>query len=367
MRTWLTVLLLLGVGTAGALKLWQDRAGRGLASDAAYGEEVVALVDDAAAEEPLVVDEGDDASPSEGPSIEGPAIDATSIEAGGAGNGAVSEAPAAPRSDGESDLGIADQPGGATALAEGEARRRALELVAQAARSTAPVEQARLLTDAITSGSLERAADEKAYEALLDANRRGLLHPRVFDGCMQVEVKSGDSLWLICRRLAKEGHSSVTPGLVRLMNGMPNDNIRVGTKLKVPTAPVAIVVEKSRYRLNVFIGDLLLRRYQVGLGKDNRTPEGDFKIKTRLVDPPWFKPGVGEIPAGHPENVLGTRWLGFDEKPDFPEAKTFGIHGTREDDSIGTQSSNGCVRMHNAEVEELFEWVGEGVKVVIKP
>jgi len=367
MRTWLTVLLLLGVGTAGALKLWQDRAMRDLApTDAASGSgEEIALVEDdaaldaapdaAAAETPLVVEDGDESGNA---SVDGPSLEAPPAEA---------PAAAPPVGDGESDLGIDDQPGGSTTVSEGEARRRALELVAQAARTTAPVEQARLLTEAIVSGSLERAADEKAYEALLDANRRGLLHPRVFDGCMQVEVASGDSLWLICRKLASEGHSGVTPGLIKLMNGMPNDKVRVGAKLKVPTAPVSILVEKSRYRLNVFVGDLLLRRYSVGLGKDNRTPEGDFKIKTRLVDPPWFKPGVGEIPAGHPENVLGTRWLGFDEKPDFPEAKTFGIHGTREDDSIGTQSSNGCVRMHNGEVEELFEWIGEGVKVVIKP
>jgi lipoprotein-anchoring transpeptidase ErfK/SrfK len=73
------------------------------------------------------------------------------------------------------------------------------------------------------------------------------------------------------------------------------------------------------------------------------------------------------LPPDHPENILGTRWLGFAQKDGFPEAATFGIHGTKEDQTIGTESSNGCIRMHNGEVEELFEWVGAGTAVEIVP
>lgn len=41
------------------------------------------------------------------------------------------------------------------------------------------------------------------------------------------------------------------------------------------------------------------------------------------------------------------------------------IHGTSEEHRIGTPSSHGCVRMRNAEVAELFEWVEVGTAVSI--
>jgi hypothetical protein len=264
---------------------------------------------------------------------------------------------------GESEV---DRPGGSSTPADGEARRQALSFVEQASKSQSPVEQAKLLTQALRSGSLDKAIDEKAYQDLLEANKRGILSPRVSDLCMSVEVKSGDSLWAICRRVRSESQLRVEPGLIRLVNAMSSDAIRPGMKLKVPSVAVSILVEKRKFRLTVMLGDVMLRRYSVGLGKNNKTPEGDFTIASRLKNPTWNKPGSRPIPAGDPLNVLGTRWLGFGKKAGFDDADTFGIHGTTEDGSIGTEASEGCVRMHNAEVEELFEWIAEGVTVHIE-
>ncbi|MBL8840236.1 MAG: L,D-transpeptidase family protein [Planctomycetes bacterium] len=367
MRTWLVALLLIGVATAGAMQMWRrdgDASGDApvaLLADSDRDPEDAGAASDDAAERPT----GDDVAETPAESVEGeseaPAplvvdLDESTGERTASASGSLA---------GEVGDGV-DRPGGAVALAEGEARQKAVALVDQAARSNDPIEQARLLTAALKAGALDKAADEKAYAALLEANARGLLNPRLDALCMRIEVKRGDSLWAICKRAEKEGQVPVTPGLVRLLNGLKGDNIYPGAKLKIPNVPVSILVEKSKFRLSVFVGELLLRRYHVGLGKNNKTPEGEFQIKTRLIDPPWFKPGVGALPPEHPENILGTRWLGFAEKEGFPEAATFGIHGTREDDSIGTESSNGCVRMHNPEVEELFEWISEGVNVVIR-
>lgn len=41
------------------------------------------------------------------------------------------------------------------------------------------------------------------------------------------------------------------------------------------------------------------------------------------------------------------------------------IHGTSDEHRIGTPSSHGCVRMRNADVAELFEWVEVGTPVNI--
>ena len=43
-----------------------------------------------------------------------------------------------------------------------------------------------------------------------------------------------------------------------------------------------------------------------------------------------------------------------------------GIHGTFDDASVGKAASMGCVRMHNTDVERLFEWVDTGVEVEIR-
>ena len=43
-----------------------------------------------------------------------------------------------------------------------------------------------------------------------------------------------------------------------------------------------------------------------------------------------------------------------------------GIHGTGEDYSIGSAASHGCIRMHVADVKDLFTRVPVGTPVLIK-
>ena len=60
--------------------------------------------------------------------------------------------------------------------------------------------------------------------------------------------------------------------------------------------------------------------------------------------------------------MLGTRWLGFAEKGEY---QSYGIHGTNDPNSIGRNVSNGCVRMLNKDVEEIFSMLQIGDKVQI--
>ena len=76
----------------------------------------------------------------------------------------------------------------------------------------------------------------------------------------------------------------------------------------------------------------------------------------------WYSP-EGVFPFGHPKNVLGTRWIGFEEKEGL---YGYGIHGTAEPESIGKAESNGCIRLRNEDVEELFDFVETKTKVVIQ-
>lgn len=165
-------------------------------------------------------------------------------------------------------------------------------------------------------------------------------------------VKSGDSLYVI----ALKNHTTVD--LIKKTNKLESDTIYPGMKFKINTAPFSILISKSRNTLTLFLKDKPIKEYSVATGKKNSTPAGTFKITAKLVNPTWFKTGA-ILPPGSPENSLGTRWLGFD-KPGY------GIHGTTEPESIGKQVSDGCVRMLNEQVEELYGIVPVGIQVTIQ-
>lgn len=165
-------------------------------------------------------------------------------------------------------------------------------------------------------------------------------------------VKSGDRLYV----LALKNHTTVD--FIKKINSLKSDNIYPGMKLKIHTAPFSIRIDKSQNVLVLYSEGEAVKKYSVATGKKNCTPVGEFKIMDKLVHPTWFKTGA-ILPPGSPENALGTRWMGFD-KP------AYGIHGTIEPKSIGTQASEGCVRMLNEEVEELYSIVPVGTKVTIQ-
>lgn len=140
-----------------------------------------------------------------------------------------------------------------------------------------------------------------------------------------------------------------------------------GLVLNIYPGPWSILVVKSKFGLVVRHGDRLFKYYRVGIGRQNRTPVGTFRVNSKVKEPAWTPPGRPSVPFGNPENVLGTRWLGLQpiEKTDAT-LKGFGIHGTWQPDSIGTAASEGCVRMRNDEVSELFDLVPIGTRVDIR-
>ncbi len=148
---------------------------------------------------------------------------------------------------------------------------------------------------------------------------------------------------------------------------MANPVIRAGMVLSIYPANWSIEVSKSRFLLLVRNNGKLFNYYRIGTGRESRTPVGTFKVINRMRDPEWSPPGRQPVPFGSPENVLGTRWLGLApiEGTD-PTLKGFGIHGTWQPDTIGTAASEGCVRMKNNEVDELYELIPTGTRVTIK-
>ena len=166
-------------------------------------------------------------------------------------------------------------------------------------------------------------------------------------------VVPGDSLVKIA------GRYSTTVELIKRANNLRSDLIMPGMRLKVQNRPFHIIVDNTQCILTVLLGDEVIKTYDVATGKNNSTPIGEFTIKDKLADPVWYNKGIA-IPPDSPENVLGTRWLGL-----TTSEPGYGIHGTTEPESIGYQSTEGCVRMRNDDVEELYSIIPVGTSVTI--
>ncbi|MEW6075005.1 MAG: L,D-transpeptidase family protein [Candidatus Omnitrophota bacterium] len=184
-----------------------------------------------------------------------------------------------------------------------------------------------------------------------DLNIRLLFSPVLTPKSTLYEVKPGDTLTKISKAF------NTTVELIKKGNNLADDTIIPGKKLKIWTAPFTIFVDKSQNLLILKSDDEIIKTYVVATGANNSSPVGTFKITNKLQNPTWFKAGA-VVPSDSPENILGSRWLGFD-------LAGYGIHGTTDPQSLGKQVTQGCVRMSNQDVEELYSIVPVGTEVTI--
>ncbi|MDF2548548.1 MAG: hypothetical protein K0R93_3446 [Anaerosolibacter sp.] len=104
-----------------------------------------------------------------------------------------------------------------------------------------------------------------------------------------------------------------------------------------------IVINLSERKLYLYLDNQLHRTFPVAIGKPaTPSPTGTFKITEK---------------APNPGGVFGTRWMRF--------YKDYGIHGTNNPASIGKAVSNGCIRMHNADVNYVYSLVPIGTEVSV--
>lgn len=139
-------------------------------------------------------------------------------------------------------------------------------------------------------------------------------------------------------------------------------NLRAGERIKVLTGPkgkmaMKIVVDKSDFTLTLYLNNYYLKQYNVGLGKFDKTPIGTFTITERVENPEWKG-----LKHGDPKNILGDYWLTLASD----KFTGLGIHGTNKPDTIGRNASEGCIRMRNEDIRELFIVVPRGTEVTIR-
>lgn len=135
-----------------------------------------------------------------------------------------------------------------------------------------------------------------------------------------------------------------------------------------------VIVDPRNHFLYLIEGRNRARRYGIGVGKAGRGFSGVTRVGRKAKWPRWqptanmirrepnkYARYAKGVPGG-PGNPLGARALYLYRGN---RDTMYRIHGTNEPSSIGRSVSNGCVRMINAHVTDLYERVPVGAKVIV--
>lgn len=145
-----------------------------------------------------------------------------------------------------------------------------------------------------------------------------------------------------------------------------------------------IEVSVPSQELTLFIDDDPVATFPIstskfGLGSEedsNHTPLGAFQIKEKIggdqaprtIFKSRLPEGRWEPSCAIDDDLVLTRilWLdGLEEDNANTHARYIYIHGTNQEDLIGTPASHGCVRMRNQDVLDLYELVDPETAVFI--
>jgi lipoprotein-anchoring transpeptidase ErfK/SrfK len=180
--------------------------------------------------------------------------------------------------------------------------------------------------------------------------------------------------------LAASASLLATPQILRaaqgdgfeLMEHLKPKEVRV--KKKYGFQPGQLVVVLASYHLYHMQDERNAIRYGVAIGQEGLNFSGRATIDRKVEWPSWrpTKEMIERNPAayakysdgmpGGPTNPLGSRALYL-----YQDGRDtlFRIHGTTAPQSIGTPSSNGCIRMTNWHIEHLYEQVPLGTEVIV--
>ena len=127
--------------------------------------------------------------------------------------------------------------------------------------------------------------------------------------------------------------------------------------------PGSIVIVTHDRQLFYVLGGGRAIRYPVGVGRAGMAWHGHAWVDRKLVRPAWQAPpsiqrNAPVIPGGSPRNPMGAAVLGLDRG-------NYAIHGTNNPSSVGKFVSHGCIRMHNADILDLYRRAHLGTDVYV--
>jgi lipoprotein-anchoring transpeptidase ErfK/SrfK len=129
-----------------------------------------------------------------------------------------------------------------------------------------------------------------------------------------------------------------------------------------------IIIDTPNTYLYLVLGNGKALRYGVGVGREGFTWAGQQRISRVAVWPDWTppkemierQPYLPRFMAGGPTNPMGARAL-------YLGSTVYRIHGTNQPSTIGAFVSSGCIRLTNADIEDLYSRVAVGTRVVVLP
>ena len=229
-----------------------------------------------------------------------------------------------------------------------------------------------LLNEPFVSGRLSPVDAQAARQALMDINQKLIFSAKTFpDDPFEASVMIQQGMRL--QKLANQ-FNITWPLLCRVNGYEPTDagakRIRAGRPIKAIKGPFSAVVTKSAFRMDLYLGGLpgeagctYVTSIPVGLGKDDSTPTGLWTIElhNKVRNPVYYSPrGEGVFKSDDPRNPLGGYWIGLKgEQGNAIGKNSYGIHGTIEPDSIGKQSSMGCIRLGHDDIALVFDLLVE--------
>lgn len=158
---------------------------------------------------------------------------------------------------------------------------------------------------------------------------------------------------------------------------MPEEYLPRPVRFQDLQEPGTIIVDPDYFALYLAVTERKGIQYSVGVGRGNLYESGWFSVGAKKEWPSWrptdemiarnpdsYAKWADGMPGG-PENPLGARALYlFDEMGNDTFLR---IHGTPEPWTIGSAVSNGCVRLANEHIIELYDQVALGAPVLLLP
>ena len=131
--------------------------------------------------------------------------------------------------------------------------------------------------------------------------------------------------------------------------------------------PGTIVVSFSDRKLYYVTAPGQALSYLIGVPVLDEKWSGELAVSDKQVDPRWIPTAdmrrkdptlPVEVPGGHPRNPLGRYALYLGDT-------YYRIHGTDAPWTVGYEVSNGCIRLYNRDIVDLYQRVPLGTKVVV--
>jgi len=156
---------------------------------------------------------------------------------------------------------------------------------------------------------------------------------------------------------------------------LPEEHLPRIVKLRPGYKPFEVHVDPDHFYLYWTLPNNMAMRYTAGIGMGNLYHAGIYYVGMKREWPRWVptpdmlqrEPEVYEpVKAGMPgglDNPLGARalYLFTKEKGD----SLLRIHGTNNPATIGGAVTNGCARLVNDQIVELYDKVPIGTRVVL--